>query len=276
MQKYAVIVEYIGTNYSGSQIQPDQTTIQSELETALSTLIKGDPQDKSTDKTSELSNKIKTIFSGRTDAGVHSKGQVVHFVSSESIVASKFLNSINAILPDDISISSIKEVNDDFHAQKSGRYRRYQYKIVNRQHRSAWDKHSLHVRESLDIERMNKALSYLMGEHDFTSFKSSQATDPATTCVVYKADCTKDNDEVIIEIVASRFLYNMVRSIVGTLLLIERKSLKPELMKDILEAKDRNQAGPTISPDGLTLMEVGYDAYDPHKTNKITMEITER
>lgn len=265
MSKYAIVVEYIGTNYAGSQVQPGQKTIQSEIEKALSTLIIGGTNPP----------RIKTIFSGRTDAGVHAKGQVVHFISEEPIVASRFLNSINAILPKDISVASIQEVPDDFHAQKSGRYRQYQYKIINRQFRSIWDSHSLLVREPLDIERMNEALSYLVGEHDFTSFKSSQATDPAKVCVVYKAQCTRVDDVIYFEIVASRFLYNMVRTIVGTLLMIEKKGLKPELMKEILEAEDRTKAGPTVSPDGLTLIKVGYTLYDETK-NTNTMEITER
>ena len=158
MPKYSIIVEYIGTNYSGSQVQPDKVTIQSELNKALSTLKVADAFNE------EGSQKqiIKTIFSGRTDAGVHSKGQVVHFESAKPIVASRFLNSINGILPNDISVKSIQEVDEKFHAQLSAKYRVYQYKIVNRQHRSAWDKHSLLVREPLNIERMNKGLSYLI------------------------------------------------------------------------------------------------------------------
>ena len=256
MPKYALKVEYIGTNYAGSQKQPNQKTIQSELESALCTLTGG-----YSDNSSNIPKSIKTIFSGRTDAGVHSRGQVVHFVTEEPIVASKFLNSLNGLLPKDISVSEIFEVPDDFHAQKSGRYRRYHYRIVNRQQRSVWDGHSLLVRKELDIERMNKALSYLIGEHDFTSFKSAQATDPASVCVMYKAQCTKSGDEITIEIVANRFLYNMVRTIVGTLLLIEKNNLEPAVMKQILDAKDRTKAGPTVSPDGLTLMEVGYIPY---------------
>ncbi len=256
MPKYALKVEYIGTNYAGSQKQPNQKTIQSELESALCTLTGG-----CSDNSSNIPKSIKTIFSGRTDAGVHSRGQVVHFVTEEPIVASKFLNSLNGLLPKDISVSEIFEVSDDFHAQKSGRYRRYHYRIVNRQQRSVWDGHSLLVRKELDIERMNKALSYLIGEHDFTSFKSAQATDPASVCVMHKAQCTKSGDEITIEIVANRFLYNMVRTIVGTLLLIEKNNLEPVVMKHILDAKDRTKAGPTVSPDGLTLMEVGYIPY---------------
>ena len=247
MPKYSIVVEYIGTNYSGSQVQPDKETIQSELNKALRTL------DKSI---------TKTIFSGRTDAGVHSKGQVVHFVSEEPIVASRFLNSINGILPQDISVSKIEEVDEHFHAQLSARYRRYQYRIVNRRFRSAWDFHSLLVREPLNLERMNRALSYLKGEHDFTSFKSMKTANPAKDCIVYKAECSKQGDEIIFEIVANRFLYNMVRTIVGTLLMIEKDKLEPEAMKLILDAKDRTKAGPTISPDGLTLVEVGYEDFN--------------
>lgn len=257
MAKYAIVVEYIGTNYAGSQIQPNQVTIQSELERALGTLIKSEGE--------THSGRIKTIFSGRTDAGVHAKGQVVHFVSEKPIVASRFLNSLNGILPKDISVSSIKEVPDDFHAQKSGRFRRYQYKIVNRRQRSAWDSHSLLVREPLNVARMNEALSFLLGEHDFSSFKSSQSSNPAVVCTVYKAEAVKSGDLITVEIVANRFLYNMVRTIVGTLLMIEHKDLKPGLMGEVLEAKDRTKAGPTISPDGLTLVEVGYSQYQPEK-----------
>lgn len=252
MPKYIVVVEYIGTNYAGSQIQPDRITIQSELERALGTLIKSEENP---------SGRIKTIFSGRTDAGVHAKGQVVHFVSEKPIVASRFLNSLNGLLPEDISVSSIKEVPDDFHAQKSGRYRRYQYRIANRSQRSVWDSHSLLVRKPLNVARMNEALSFLLGEHDFSSFKSSQSSNPALVCTVYKAQALKSGDFITIEIVANRFLYNMVRTIVGTLLMIEHKNLKPGLMGEILEAKDRTKAGPTISPDGLTLVEVGYVPY---------------
>ena len=256
MVKYAIVVEYIGTNYAGSQIQPNQNTIQSELERALSTLIKSG---------GDSSARIKTIFSGRTDAGVHAKGQVVHFVSEKPIVASRFLNSLNGLLPKDISVSSIQEVPDNFHAQKSGRFRRYRYKIANRAQRSVWDAYSLLVREPLNVARMNEALSFLLGEHDFSSFKSSQSSNPAVVCTVYKAEAVKFGDYITIEIIANRFLYNMVRTIIGTLLMIEHKNLKPGLMGEILEAKDRTKAGPTVSPDGLTLVEVGYVPYQSEK-----------
>ncbi len=266
MPRYAIIIEYVGTNYAGSQIQPDEITIQSELEKAISTLIIGGRGCR--DKESTPQNRlIKTVFSGRTDAGVHSTGQVVHFDSVKAIVASKFLNSINAILPDDISVKSIEEVEDSFHAQLSAKYRRYHYKIVNRRFRSAWDSHSLLVREPLDLERMNESLSYLVGEHDFSSFKAMRTANPAKDCIVYSACALKNGDEIVIELAANRFLYNMVRTIVGTLLLIEQNGLNPGFMKEVLEVKDRTKAGQTISPDGLTLIEVGYQPYENNQTS---------
>lgn len=262
MPKYSITVEYIGTNYAGSQVQPDQTTVQSVLESAICTLTRANDFDKN-----GMPKTIKTVFSGRTDAKVHAKGQVVHFVSDETLVASRFLNSLNGLLPKDISVSKLEKVDDSFHAQLSAKYRRYQYRIVNKQFRSAWDSHCLHVREPLDVERMNKCLSYLIGVNDFTSFKSMKATNPAKDCIVYKAECQKYGDEIVVELVANRFLYNMVRTIVGTLLMIEHHNFKPEFMKEILEAKDRTKAGPTINPDGLTLMEVGYSEYNGSQTN---------
>ncbi len=264
MKRYAVKIEYIGKNYSGSQKQEGKqgspqenrqdsrqgeqcknapATIQSELEIALYTLLK---------------KKIKTIFSGRTDRGVNAKGQIVHFETDKPIVASRFINSLNGLLPDDISVSELKEVSTDFHAQKSAKKRYYQYVFYNRKQRSAFDRDLMLVRCNLDIHRMQKALSYLTGEHDFSAFRSSGSTVLNKICFIYKAECKKLGDTVVIDIVGNRFLYNMVRAIVGTLLLIEKKNLPPEFMKNILEGKDRTKAGKTVNPYGLTLMKVEH------------------
>lgn len=263
MQRYVLVVEYIGTNYAGSQRQLDDEsviknktkmpikTIQGELEKAISTLTK---------------QKAKTIFSGRTDAGVHAKEQYVHFDTDYDCLDIKFLNSLNGILPKDISIKKVEKTHKSFHAQKSARYRWYRYTIVNRSQRSAWDKECFLYREELNIDRINNSLRFLIGEHDFSSFKKANTTNPAKICNMSKASCFRENDKIIIDIVANRFLYNMVRSIVGTLLMIEKKSLAPDTLKEILEAKDRSKAGPTISPIGLTLMKVIYN-------DKANMEI---
>ena len=251
MYRYLLVLEYIGTNYMGSQKQPKNmpnsskriNTIQDELEKAISTLTK---------------TKTKTIFSGRTDAGVHAKGQTAHFESEHELNPSKFVNSLNGLLPKDISVKELKKIEKTFHAQKSAVARHYRYVIANRAQRSAWDANCLLVRYPLDIQRMNKALSYLLGKHDFSSFKKVRTDNPAKICNMLKAEATRDGDYVYIDFVADRFLYNMIRLIVGTLLMIERKSYAPETLKEILEAKDITKAGSTISPEGLTLVEVIY------------------
>lgn len=254
MQRYAIKIEYIGKNYSGSQKQGVQVvqndtnkktpkTIQSEIEIALYTLLK---------------KKIKTIFSGRTDSGVNAKGQVVHFETDKPIVASRFIDSLNGILPDDIAVSEIKEVPKDFHAQKSAKKRYYQYVFYNRKQRSAFDGDLMLVKYDIDIKRMQKALEYLKGEHDFSAFRSSGSNVPNKICFIYKVECKKLGDTIVIDIVGNRFLYNMVRAIVGTLLLIGKNNLPPEFMKEILDGKDRTKAGKTVNPYGLTLMKVEY------------------
>ena len=244
MHRYAITVEYVGKNYSGSQNQPNGiVTIQSELETALSTL---------------KNKKIKTVFSGRTDKGVNSKGQIVHFEIEKTLVASKFIYSMNEILPNDISILDLKEVSTEFHAQKSAKRRTYQYIFLNKDVRSAFDGDLMLVKYELDVSRMQTALEHLLGEHDFSCFESSGASTPNKTCFIYKVECQKLDDTIVIDIVGNRFLYNMVRAIVGTLLMIEKNDLAPEVMKDIMEAKDRSKAGKTVNPHGLTLMKVEY------------------
>ena len=229
MNRYLLVLEYIGTSYMGSQKQPKKMpnssklvlTIQDELEKAISTLTK---------------TKTKTIFSGRTDAGVHARGQTAHFETELELNPSKFVNSLNGILSNTISVKELKKVPKTFHAQKSAKARHYRYAIANRTQRSAWDAHCLLVRYPLDIQRMNKALSYLIGEHDFTSFKKVRTSNPAKICNMYKAKAVRDGDYVYIDFIADRFLYNMIRSIVGTLLLIERNSLAPETLKEILDS----------------------------------------
>ena len=257
--RYALDVQYRGKNYFGSQIQfengqeIDKPTIQGELEKAIRTLI----------KTGESQNNrpIKTIFSGRTDKGVNSLGQVVHFDCDKDIVASKFIYHVNEILPDDISVDNLKVVPDSFHAQKSAKARYYRYELINRRYKQAFDGDILRVKYELDVERMQTALNFLLGEHDFSSFKSSGTLNPSKICCITRADVERvgeKGDRVFIHLEGNRFLYNMVRTIVGTLLEIEGHKLPIEHMKKVLEAHDRRKAGQTVSPFGLTLMKVSY------------------
>lgn len=254
--RYALDVQYIGKNYYGSQIQfengkeIDKPTIQGELEKVLCTLLES--------KTQINNRPIKTIFSGRTDKGVNSLGQVVHFDYDKEIVASKFIYQMNEILPDDISVNNLRVVPNSFHAQKSAKARYYRYELINRRFKQAFDGDILRVKYGLNIERMQSALNFLLGEHDFSSFKSSGTLNPSKVCFITRAEVEKLGDRVFIHLEGNRFLYNMVRTIVGTLLEIEGHHLPVEHMKEVLEARDRRKAGQTVSPNGLTLMKVSY------------------
>ena len=254
--RYSLKVQYIGKNYAGSQIQfesgkeIDTPTIQGELEKAISTLISGD--------TTNKNRRFKTIFSGRTDRGVNSTGQVIHFDVDKPIVASKFVYQLNEILPEDISVSDLKQVDNKFHAQKSAKKRHYRYEFINRKCKNAFDGDLLRIKFDINIERMQASLNYLTGEHDFSSFKSSGTLNPSKVCFIEKAEVNRFGDKVVIDIIGNRFLYNMVRTIVGTLLEIEGHNLPSAHMKEVLEACDRCKAGQTVSPYGLTLVEVKY------------------
>ena len=255
--RYTLQVQYIGKDYAGSQIQFENgkeigPTVQGELEKALCKLKIGGSS------AENINRQVKTVFSGRTDRGVNSLGQVVHFDTDKSIVASKFVYQLNEILPKTISVSDLKVVDKSFHAQKSAKRRYYRYVFVNRKCKNAFDGDLMRVKFDINLERMNKALSYLLGEHDFSSFKSSGTLNPSKVCFIEKASALRDGYKVIIDIVGNRFLYNMVRTIVGTLLEIEGHNLEAEHIKDVLEARDRRKAGMTVSPYGLTLMKVMY------------------
>ena len=165
---------------------------------------------------------------------------------------------MNEILPDDISVSNLRIVPDSFHAQKSAKARYYRYELINRRYKQAFDGDILRVKYELDVERMQSALNFLKGEHDFSSFKSSGTLNPSKVCFISRANVEKQDDRVFIHIEGNRFLYNMVRTIVGTLLEIEGHKLPVEHMKNVLEACDRRKAGQTVSPYGLTLVKVKY------------------
>lgn len=257
--RYALDVQYIGKNYSGSQIQfadgqpIAEPTIQGEIEKGLSTLILSGKS-----ANNKQNRQIKTIFSGRTDKGVNALGQVIHFDTDEEIVASKFIYHLNEILPKDISVNNLRKVSDSWHAQKSAKSRYYKYELVNRPYKQAFDGDIPRIKYKLDIERMQNSLNFILGEHDFSSFKSSGTLNPSKVCFINRAEVEKQGDRVFIHIEGNRFLYNMVRTIVGTLLEIEGHNLPAEHMKEVLEAHDRRKAGQTVSPYGLTLMQVNY------------------
>jgi tRNA pseudouridine38-40 synthase len=243
--RYSLVVEYIGWGFSGSQRQPGVKTVQSELENALKKLLQYD---------------IKVIFSGRTDKGVHAKNQVAHFNVPFELNLNRFLYSLNAILSEHVSVKNVQKVDKNFHSQISAKYRWYRYTINNRPQRSVWlNKTSSHIYEKLNIESMQKALTYLIGKHDFTSFKKVNTPNPVKECVMYHAGISEKAGVINIDLIANRFLYNMIRIIAGTLIEIGKGIYPPEHMLKVLEAKDRVYAGPTAEACGLTFMLVGYD-----------------
>ena len=256
--RYAFLVQYIGKNYSGSQIQLKsgkefKPTIQGELEKAICTLIYG-----ASNCPVDNNRPIKTIFSGRTDSGVNSTGQTVHFDLDKDIVASNFVYSLNEILPPDISVSDLKVVPDTFHAQKSAVSRHYTYEFINRRCKNAFDGDLMRIKYPIDIERMQTSLNYLLGEHDFSSFKSAGTLNPSKICFISRAECKRCGDRVVIDIEGNRFLYNMVRIIVGTLTEVGLGKKRPEDVRNIIESRDRQKAGHTAPAEGLYLVEIYY------------------
>lgn len=256
--RYIISFEYLGQDFFGSQKQPDKRTVQGSIEKALRTLIK---------------DEINIFPSGRTDAKVSAKHQCAHFDTNKKIEnKDKFLYSINSILPNDVKIFELKEVKPDFHAQKDAKYKHYRYTIQNNHVASVFSNCCLFYPYcKLNIERINQCLSYLVGHHDFSSFKSN-SDNPYNDCIIYYAKAKEEikntngnvQNFIFIDIIGNRFLYNMVRIIVGQILLIERKNLSPEFMKEILDSKDRKKAANAADAEALCLQYVGYDDVDTY------------
>ena len=243
--RYLISFEYLGSKFFGSQVQKQEPTVQGELIKAICTLTKN--------------KNTKVIMSGRTDRGVSAYYQTAHFDTEIEVKdKNKFLISLNSILPDGVRVFDIENIVASFHAQKSAKYRHYRYKINNSLAKSVFDLNVYHTRMKLDVERMQKALEYILGEHDFSAFRSV-SDNPARICTIYKASVRSDSEYILIDIVGNRFLYNMVRAIVGTLFYIESKNLDSTHMKDVLDSKKRELAGANADPIGLTLVKVGYD-----------------
>ena len=250
MTRYLISFGYEGRNFFGSQKQPDKRTVQDELNKAICTLIKN--------------NSTRIIMAGRLDRGVSAKCHTAHFDAEPIEDEFKFLNSLNAVLPEDIAVFRISKVDDNFHAQKSATFRHYRYTIRNSFVKPVFNKNVLFVKKTLDFELMKQAILEIQGEHDFSAFKTT-SDNPSSVCTIYFANICKREIEYAngnylkIDIVGNRFLYNMVRAIVGTLLMIEKDKLRPLVMSEILKSKHRALAGHNVEPYGLTLIKTGYE-----------------
>lgn len=244
MRTFKATVEYDGTGYAGWQRQPGQSTIQQAVEAALRSITQTD---------------IPAIAAGRTDAGVHALGQVVSFACTKPLAPDEWLRALNATLPDDISVRSVESVSDDFHARFSALRKLYAYRILNRPSRSALERtRAWHLYGRLDLDAMRAASGYLLGKQDFSSFQGHPTDVDNPVCDLQRLEIIKEQDVVRIEMEADRFLKQMVRAMVGTLVEVGQGKRQPEEMKRILEAKDRRAAGYTAPAQGLYLIAVTY------------------
>lgn len=245
MKRVKLVVAYDGTNYHGWQVQDNGITIEEVLNRTISELVQED---------------IKVIGASRTDAGVHASGNVAVFDTESRIPGDKFSFALNQRLPEDIRIQESCEVDADFHPRYADTVKTYEYNILNRRFELPSKRlYAAFCYYPMNIERMNQAAAYLVGEHDFKSFCSAGAQVQTTVRTIYAVNVTKEDDMVHIRITGNGFLYNMVRIIAGTLMQVGTGLMEPEQVKGILEARDRSKAGPTAVAKGLTLVEIRYE-----------------
>ena len=236
-------IQYDGTDFHGSQIQPNVRTVQEELEKCLSSL---------------LGTKISTIFSGRTDSGVHAKNQTLNFrLDSTSIPLNKIIHPLNNILPNDILALRSEEVAQDFNSRFDAKKRIYRYFIRNT-HDIFRNKYSLIHPFEISIDQFNEWAKAFIGEKDFQSFCSAKSEVKHYVCNISELKFFRQDDEVVMEIHGNRFLHNMVRIIVSTFMELNRNTLNIDDIQRILDKKDRVYAPKTMSPKGLFLWEVIY------------------
>ena len=238
-------MEYDGTAYHGWQRQKTDRTIQGEIEKALKTMTE---------------KPISLAGSGRTDAGVHALGQTASFKSDAGLSPVIYARGLNSLLPDDIHIKACELVDPEFHARYSVLSKMYQYRILNRDMPSIMERHYVwHIKHLLNVEAMQKAASYFVGEHDFKAFEGTGSPRTSTVRHVIRAGMRETKDsQILFDIEADGFLRYMVRNIVGTLVDVGRGRIPGEDVKEILLSGDRSRAGATAPAKGLFLMQVNY------------------
>ncbi len=258
MVRVALKVEYNGRRFCGSQFQLGQRTVQDELEKAVGTYMRLPDR------------RAKVIFSGRTDSGVHARGQICHCdLPDEALDLWRFCWALNGIVPDDMSITDVAIVPDDFHARYSATKRSYAYRILNRAQRSALLKDTHYfIPFELNLNSMARAAESLIGSHDFAAFKSANSDTTSTICRVGSAQILNLGEgKLEFCISANHFVYNMVRIIVGTLIEIGLGKRPMTDLEKALSTKQRSQTGPTAPPIGLCLESVEYpESYELFKS----------
>lgn len=240
-----LIVAYDGTGYHGWQLQPNGITVEGVLNEALSEL---------------LGEEIFVIGASRTDAGVHSMGNVAVFDTETRIPADKISYALNQRLPEDIVVQDSCQVSKDFHPRHCDSRKTYEYRILNRKFPDPSRRYNTYFyHHALDVEKMREAATFLLGEHDFKSFCSVKTVAETTVRTIYDLTVERQKDVIAIRITGSGFLYNMVRIIAGTLIQAGSGGIMPQDIKRILEARDRSAAGPTAPARGLTMLGIEYE-----------------
>lgn len=239
-------VAYDGTDYCGWQVQPNGVTIQEKLNEAVSDLFR---------------KEISTIGASRTDSGVHAIGNVACFDVDTRMPASKIAYALNERLPRDIVIQQSEEVPDDFHPRFAKTRKVYEYRILNRRFPDPLlMRYTYFFHRDLDCDLMDIEAQALVGEHDFTSFASVKSQTDSFVRTIYAISVKRaDNDVITIHIEGNGFLYNMVRIIAGSLILVGSGQREAGFIQRALAAHDREAAGPTAPPEGLTLMHIDYE-----------------
>jgi len=245
MKNFKLKIEYDGTLYHGWQKQKNDRTIQGEIEKGLMTMT---------------GQKIKLAGSGRTDAGVHSFGQIANFHCETNIDSKSFMKGINSLTSDDIVIKKCDQVDENFHARYDAKSKIYRYVFLNRRQPSAlFRNYAWHIPYKLDIDAMRMALDCITGIHDFKAFQGKTDLEKDAVRTVYNASLEKKNKGYLFfEIEASGFLRYMVRNITGTLGDVGLRKKTPDDFKKILLSKNRNKAGATATAKGLFLIKVKY------------------
>ncbi len=239
--RFFVELSYNGKQYHGWQIQPNANTVQAELNRAFSTI---------------LNQEVELVGAGRTDTGVHAKQMFAHFDFNQAINAKKTILQLNGFLPDDIVIQDIYNVENDAHARFDALSRTYQYFITDKKNPFNANCYSYH--KTLDVEAMNSACAHLLGKQDFSSFSKVHTQTYTNDCTISSAKWEQQDEMLVFTITADRFLRNMVRAIVGTLLEVGEGKIKADEIKNIIAKKNRSKAGVSVPAHALFLTKIEY------------------
>ncbi|HLF19312.1 MAG TPA: tRNA pseudouridine(38-40) synthase TruA [Bacteroidota bacterium] len=242
MQNVKLKLEYDGTDFAGWQFQENGRSVQGEVEKALRSI---------------LQEEIRVIGSGRTDAGVHARGQVAHFHTNKEIVEQTLANGLNGVLPRDVAVINAERVDEKFHARYNAKMRQYKYYISQRP-TALMRNYCWWLSYKLDVDLMVECARLVVGEHDFSSFCKSEADVEHHRCTVFSASWTAHDSVLEFDISANRFLHGMVRALVGTMVDIGRGYKRLDQYREILAAKNRSAAGIAVPAQGLFLEKVVY------------------